>query len=240
MEKPILRVFENVNELLVALADRIVSLANIAIDVNGEFTFVLSGGNSPKRLYELLASDAYASLIDWTKVYFFFGDERYVPVTDPESNAFMARKALFDPLEISDAHIFSVDTSLAPEQAAEAYFEAIRKHFKHKSIEFDCVLLGLGDNAHTASLFPYTAVLSDREAAVKAVFVAELDAYRITFTAPLINQADEIIFLVYGERKHVAVKRILGREWNIGKYPAQLIQPDHGSVYWYLDEAASP
>lgn len=240
MEKPILRIYETVDELLEALADRIVVLANVAIDVKGAFTLVLSGGSSPKRLYELLASDAYRYLIDWTKVYFFFGDERYVPLSHSESNALMAKKSLFDPLEIPKSNIFTVDTRLPPEQAAAAYAGTLKKHFKHRSIEFDCILLGLGGNAHTASLFPYTAVLFDPEATVRAVFVEELGAYRITFTAPLINQANEIIFLVYGANKAVAVKQILGTERNIGKYPAQLIDPDHGSVYWYIDEAAAP
>lgn len=235
-----MRIFDHVDGLLEALADRIVVLANVAIDVKGSFTLVLSGGSSPKRLYELLASEDYRHLIDWSNVYFFFGDERNVPATDAQSNALMAKKTLFAPLDIPKANIFPVNTRLAPAQAAAAYAETLRAYFHPKPIEFDCVLLGLGDNAHTASLFPYTAVLFDPDATVRSVFVEELNAYRITLTAPLINQANEVIFLVYGANKAIAVKQVLGAERNIGKYPAQLIQPDHGSVYWYLDEAAAP
>lgn len=239
MDKPILRVFENVDELLNSLAVFIIKIANEAIEEKGEFTFSLSGGSSPKRLYELLASDAYKYEVDWNKVHFFFGDERYVPSDSPESNALMVRNALFDPLTIPKSNIHVINTTLGPEEAARNYNEVLKSHFENQPIQFDFVLLGLGDNVHTASLFPHTFVLSDLQPAVKAVFVKELDAYRITFNAPLINQANHVAFLVYGQNKAEAVKLALGKEQNIEAYPAQLIHPDHGSVYWFLDEAAA-
>lgn len=239
MEKPILKVFENLDDLLASLAIFIIKVANEAIEEKGEFTFALSGGGSPKRLYELLASEAYNHEIDWNKVYFFFGDERYVPSDNPDSNALMVKNALFDPLAIPKSNIHVINTSLSPEAAAQAYHEVLRSHFKDRPIQFDFILLGLGDNVHTASLFPYTDVLLDTQPSVKAVFVKELDAYRITFNAPLINQANHVAFLVYGENKAEAVGHALGKERNIEKYPAQLIHPDHGSVYWFLDEEAA-
>lgn len=239
MEKPILKVFDDVDQLLNSLAAFLIKVANEAIEEKGEFTFSLSGGNSPKRLYELLASEAYKYEVDWNKARFFFGDERYLPSNSPQSNYLMVKIALFDPLAIPKSNIHIVNTSLSPEEAAQAYHEELRSHFGDRPIQFDFILLGLGDNVHTASLFPYTAVLLDRQPSVKAVFVKELDAYRITFNAPLINQANHIAFLVYGENKAEAVRHALGKEQDIEKYPAQLIHPDHGLVYWFLDEEAA-
>jgi 6-phosphogluconolactonase len=239
MEKPILNVFENVEELLNTLAAFLIKSANEAIEEKGDFTLCLSGGNSPKKLYELLVSDAFRNEVDWNKVYFFLGDERYVPTDNHESNALMVRNALFNPLKIAKTHIFTVDTSLTPEAAARDYHRKIKSYFGSKSIQFDFILLGLGNNVHTASLFPYNPILADKEASVRAVFIEELKAYRITFTAPLINQANKIVFLVYGEDKAEAVAHALGKKKDFKKYPAQLIHPDHGSVYWFLDDKAT-
>jgi len=238
-QQALVNIFDEVNELLSALADFLIESAAKAIKERGEFTLVLSGGNSPKKLYELLASPAYKHKIDWTKVYFFFGDERYVPADDPENNGLMATLTLFDVLPIPEDNIYMINTALAPEHAAESYFETIQSHFKEKPIRFDFILLGLGDNAHTASLFPYTSVLSEHKATVEALFVKELKAFRITFTAPLINQAVQAVFLVYGEGKANAVKQILESPYDPERYPAQLIQPNDGFVYWFLDKAAS-
>lgn len=239
MEKPILNVFEDVQELLTSLATLLTRSANEAIEEKGDFTFCLSGGNSPRRLYELLASEMFRYEVDWSKVFFFFGDERYVPLTSPDSNALMVKNTLFDPLGISKTHAFTVDTSLEPEAAAQDYHRRIKSHFANKPIQFDFILLGLGDDVHTASLFPYTNVLADKEPTVKAVFVEKLQTYRITLTAPLINQANKIAFLVYGEEKADAVAHALEDKKDFGKYPAQLIRPEHGSVYWFLDEKAA-
>lgn len=240
MEKPILKVFENVDELLASLGGFIIKAANEAIEEKGDFTLGLSGGNSPKRLYELLASNPYQYEVDWSRVHFFFGDERYVPSNNPESNALMVKTALFDPLSIPKSNIHIVDTSLSPEKAAQSYQTELLSHFGNRPIQFDFILLGLGDNVHTASLFPYTGVLADVQPAVKAVFIQELNAYRITFNAPLINQASQVAFLVYGENKAEAVGHALGKEKNAEKYPAQLIHPEHGLLYWFLDEKAFP
>lgn len=239
MEKPIINIFETIQELLNSLASFLIKSANEAIEEKGMFTLGLSGGNSPKELYKLLASETYRYAVDWSKVYFFFGDERNVPLDNPENNALMVNNTLFRSLGVSNAHIFTVDTSLSPEAAAQDYYRRIKNFFGSKPIQFDFILLGLGDNVHTASLFPYSSVLSDREAAVRAVFIEELKGYRITFTAPLINQANKIAFLVYGEGKAEAVAHALGKNKNPDKYPAQLIHPEHGSVYWFLDEKAA-
>jgi 6-phosphogluconolactonase len=231
-----LHIYNTTDEVLHGLAAFFVEAAESAIAKNGQFTVSLSGGSSPKKLYELLASDAYKQQVDWSKVFFFFGDERNVPDTDKDSNALMVQTALFTPLKISPAHIFKVDTSLPPAAAAEDYTDAINHFFNNDVVKFDLVLLGLGDNSHTESLFPYTSILKNKNAEVKEVFLEDQQIYRISFTALLINQAEQIAFLVYGAGKAEAVHHVLKDPANIPEYPAQLIRKD---VDWFLDEAAA-
>jgi len=233
-----LNIFNNENEVLSALAEHFVNVGNDAIAAKGKFSVALSGGSSPKKLYELLAS-SYADKLDWEKVYFFFGDERNVPQTHPDSNYLMAKKALFEPLEISTLNIFPVDTSLEPKEAAEKYEEEIEEFFDEVELSFDLVLLGLGDNSHTASLFPHTPVLHDRTPGVKEVFLQDQQVFRITMNAPLINEAQHIAFLVYGAGKAIAVHHVLEDDEDIEEYPAQLIEPIVGEIEWFLDTAAA-
>lgn len=233
-----LNIFDTETEVLTALAGHFVKLGNNAVSEKGKFSVALSGGSSPKKLYELLAS-SFANQLDWTKVYFFFGDERNVPHTDHDSNFLMAKKALFDPLTIDARQIFAVDTSLSPADAAKNYEEEIEQFFDEEELSFDLVLLGLGDNSHTASLFPYTPVLHDRTPGVKEVFLEDQQVYRITLNAPLINEAQNIAFLVYGEGKAIAVHHVLEDDEDIENYPAQLIEPIVGEVEWFLDKPAA-
>jgi 6-phosphogluconolactonase len=233
-----LNIFDTEDEVLAALAKYFVDIADDAITKNGKFSVALSGGNSPKKLYTLLAS-AYKEKVDWDKVYFFFGDERNVPQTDAESNFMMAKKVLFDPLNIAADHIFSFDTSLSPADAAKKYEEEIVKFFDENELSFDLILLGLGDNSHTASLFPDTQVLHDRIPGVKEVFLEDQQVYRITLNAPLINEAEHIAFLVYGEAKAIAVHHVLEDDEDIENYPAQLIEPIVGEIEWFLDVPAA-
>lgn len=233
-----LNIFENEEEVLTALADYFTIIANEAIKKNGKFSVALSGGSSPKKLYELLA-DQYNDQLDWEKVYFFFGDERNVPQDDKDSNYLMAKKALFDPLMINPANIFPVDTSLEPKDAAQKYQEEIESFFDEDENSFDLILLGLGDNSHTASLFPHTPVLHERLPGVKNVYLEDQQVYRITMTAPMINEAQNIAFLVYGEGKAIAVHHVLEDDEDIEEYPAQLIEPIVGDIQWFIDEAAA-
>ncbi len=233
-----LNIFDTEDEALAALAAHFVKIADASIVARGKFSVALSGGNSPKKLYELLAS-AYREKVEWEKVYFFFGDERNVPQTDKDSNYLMAKKALFEPLNISTLNIFPVETSLAPEDAAQKYQEEIETFFDEGELSFDLILLGLGDNSHTASLFPFTPVLHDRTPGVKAVFLQDQQIYRITLNAPLINEAQHIAFLVYGEGKAIAVHHVLEDDEDIEEFPAQLIEPIVGEIEWFLDIAAA-
>jgi 6-phosphogluconolactonase len=233
-----LNIFNTENEVLGALAEHFVNIATQSISAKGKFSVALSGGNSPKKLYELLA-DKYHDQLEWEKVYFFFGDERNVPQTDKDSNYLMAKNALFIPLMIDADHVFPVDTSLSPAEAAKKYEEEVEEFFDEDEPSFDLVLLGLGDNSHTASLFPHTPVLHDRTPGVKVVFLPDQNVYRITLNAPLINEAKHIAFLVYGEGKAIAVHHVLEDDEDIEEYPAQLIEPIVGEIEWFLDEAAA-
>jgi 6-phosphogluconolactonase len=233
-----LNIYNNEKQVLAALAARFVKIANEAIAKRGKFSVALSGGSSPKALYELLAA-SFKDKVEWDKVYFFFGDERNVPQTDKDSNYLMAKKALFEPLEIDHSNIFPVETELGPHESAKKYEEEIEEFFEDGELSFDLILLGLGDNSHTASLFPYTPVLHDRTPGVKEVFLQDQQAYRITMNAPLINEARHIAFLVYGGAKAIAVHHVLEDDEDIENYPAQLIEPITGEIQWFLDSAAA-
>ena len=234
-----LRISKTPEELLLALADFLIARATASIALSGRFNFVLSGGSSPIKLYELLALEEFRNKIDWKNVFFFFGDERYVPADHPGSNFLMAKKALLDPLHIADDHVFAIDTRQSPAESARAYEKRIRDYFGGPC-RFDFVLLGLGDNSHTVSLFPHTEVLHEKKALVKETYVEEVKMYRITMTAPLINEARTAAFLVYGSPKAEAVHRVIElRPVNIEEYPAQLIHLDDGELHWFLDEAAA-
>jgi len=234
-----INVYNNESEVLNGLANYFVETAASSIADHGQFSVALSGGNSPKKLYELLASSSFRDKVEWNKVHFFFGDERYVPHTDPQSNYLMAKKALLEPLDLSYKQIFPIDTSLTPEEAAQKYTTDINYYFAGTEVRFDLILLGLGDNSHTASLFPHTPVLHDKTVSVKEVFLEDLQVFRITMTAPLINQARHIAYLVYGAGKAAAVHHVIEDKIDIENYPAQLIKPQNGDLQWFLDTGAA-
>lgn len=234
-----LHILKTIPELINAIASYFIGVGKNAITSRGEFNVVLSGGSSPKKLYELLASPGYKEQVNWKKVNFFFGDERNVPANDSENNAYMAKETLFDPLNIPKSNIFPINTSLSPQEAAKSYTKTITAHLGRQELQFDLILLGLGENAHTASLFPYTPVLTDKSTSVQAVFLEDQKVYRITMTAQLINRARNIAFLVYGQEKADAVHHVLEDEFDLEKYPAQGINPLKGELHWFLDEAAA-
>lgn len=240
MSQPKLNIYQTVDEVISGIADYFVQVADECIAQHEMFNVSLSGGSSPKKLYQLLASDKYRTSVNWEKVFFFFGDERYVPADSTDSNFRMVKEALFDPLKIAPKQIFPVNTSIEPPAAsAKDYQQQLLAHFGDQEIKFDLILLGLGDNSHTASLFPHTPVLHDKEAEIKAVYLPDQDVYRITKTAKMINQAHHIAFLLFGEGKAAAVKHVLQDDSDIEEFPAQLIKPENGDVQWFMDEPAA-
>lgn len=234
-----LRIYKTTEELTLDLANYIIEIAQKTIEKNDRFNFVLTGGNSPKALYTFLATE-YRSKIDWNKVFFFFGDERNVPANDENYNGLMAKKSFFDILETPEDHIFYVNTTLDPQAAAADYKNRIDKHFNNNDLVFDLILLGMGDDAHTASIFPHTTLVGNTEATVASVFVEKLNTHRISLTAPLINKALNVAFLVFGENKAEALKHVIKDEQKeVDNYPSQLINPIDGKLTWFVDEAAS-
>lgn len=232
-------IYNDKQSLFSDLAEYILKIGNEAIQERGRFNFVLTGGSSPKNLYQALAT-TYRERLDWKHVYFFFGDERDVSPEDESYNGLMARNSILDPLGIAADQIFYVNTRLNPQEAADDYNKAITAHFKGETPAFDLILLGMGDEAHTASMFPDTDILTNEAATVAAVYVEKLSANRISFTAPLINLANYVAFLVFGSGKAEAVKQVIEPEENNPMlYPAQLVQPLDGSLTWFLDEDAA-
>jgi len=231
--------FTSVNALNEALAAYIMEIAHQAIAERGRFNFVLTGGSSPKALYRYLAS-RYRDEIHWDKVYFFFGDERNVLPEHDDYNGCMADEHLLRPLHIAQDHVFYVNTSLAPEQAAADYEARIQAHFRDNPVVFDLILLGMGDDAHTASIFPGTDLVRNDQESVAAVWVEKLNTYRISMTAARINKARQIAFIVFGENKAAAIRHVLRNpEKDVNRYPAQLIEAETGHTDWFMDDAAA-
>lgn len=233
------KVFSSDAELIKAAADTIVLIAREAVAKRGRFVISLSGGHTPEHLYITLSKPPYVDQMPWSHVYIFWGDERYVPADDEQNNANMARRTLLNHITIPAENIFPVQTQFSPADAAKNYEECIRRLFGNETPVFDLMLLGIGDNSHTASLFPNTEVLHEHSRLVKEVFVEEVEMYRITMTVPLINNSRNILFLVEGESKAEAVNTILNGTYKPDTYPAQLIRPVDGKLFWYLDSNAA-
>ena len=233
-----LNIFENESELNEELAQYVIDIANIATAEKGRFDFVLTGGNSPKGLYNLL-STTYKDQIDWDKVYFFFGDERTVLPFEKDYNGLMAKESFFDNLTLKEEQIYYINTNLTPEKAAADYKQRLDKHFNGKPIVFDLVLLGMGDDAHTASIFPQTELVHNNEATVASVWVEKLNTFRVSLTAPLINQAKNVAFITFGANKAEALEQVWRDEKEVSNFPAQLINPTSGELQWFVDEAAT-
>jgi 6-phosphogluconolactonase len=210
-----------------------------AISERRRFSVVLSGGETPRRLYEILATPPFQARICWGDVHVFWSDERCVPPDDPRSNARMARQALLDHVPIPPENIHPIHCETSPQQAALSYEQELRDFFGSQPPIFDLVLLGLGENGHTASLFPNTPVLKEQQRWVVEVYVAELEMYRVTLTAPLINQARQVVFLVCGSEKASVLQDVLEGAYQPNDLPAQLIRPNGAHPIWLVDKAAS-
>lgn len=231
-----IKIFQTPEETVAALANKIISLSSEAIKKDGRFLIALSGGNTPKKLFELLATEAYRKKINWHKTWIAWSDERYVPQNNPESNVGMAMNALIKHIPVPESQILIPDTSLEPEVSA-LHYETLIKSTINEGASFHLILLGLGSDGHTASLFPGTDILTEKSALVKSVFVPQKDTYRLSFTAKLINQAKNVAFLVTGNEKANILEHLLNHK--LPPYPARLIHPAEGKLFWYLDSDAA-
>ena len=236
--EPEIRIWNTPADLFQAAAAEFGALAWDAAQSQGRFSVALSGGSTPKSLYELLASGSIPN-IPWDKIFFFFGDERFVPPDHPDSNYRMAREAgLF--AKVPDDHVFRVPTEEKDaDTAALDYEQTLRKFFSVKPGEFprfDLVLLGLGPDGHTASLFPGTAALNEKNRLVVANWIEKFQTYRITLTLPVLNHAACVMFLVSGQDKAKIVPEVLENE--NANLPSQKVHPADGRLLWLLDGAA--
>ncbi len=234
------RIYSDFEALSRGAAELFARCAGEAIEKQGRFTVVLSGGATPKRTYELLAGPPFRDGIAWDRVVVFWGDERWVPPEDHRSNARMARQALLDHAPVSPLRIHPIEGGTSPEEAARRYEALLRAFFANGPPRFDLVLLGLGEDGHTASLFPGDPALEESERWVLPVYPAQRDLCRITLTAPLINRSGEIVFVVSGASKARALHEVLEGPRDPSRLPAQLIHPESGRLHWLADrEAAS-
>ena len=229
-------------------AKRFTELANTAIAQSGRFTVALSGGTTPRDLFQILSAPPFRDTIDWSKVYIFFGDERCVPPDDPDSNYRMASETLLSQVSIPTENVFRMRGEDPPNQAAAEYATQLQDFFKLAQAggpspenypRLDLVLLGMGPDGHTASLFPGTAALQERGKPVTANYVPKMDANRVSLTAPAINRAANIIFLVAGASKAQALKAVLEGDYQPHVYPSQLIRPSQGKLTFLVDQAAA-
>ena len=231
------------DELKRIAAEKFVSIARNALKRKDKFTVALAGGSTPKSLYNLLASEKFRSQINWKKVFFFFGDERNVLPDSDESNFRMANENLLNPLQISPENIFRWETELEDaEKIAENYEKTIKEFFdlaKNELPRIDLILLGMGDDGHTASLFPCTEALRETKRIAVVNFVEKLNTNRLTFTFSAINNASNVVFLVSGATKANALKEVLEGEFQLEKFPSQNVNLKNGNLFWLIDSQAA-
>jgi 6-phosphogluconolactonase len=234
------RVLGSTQELFRAAAQKFCDLGSRAIQDHGRFTVALSGGSTPRGLNHELVTN-FSSALPWNDVFFFWGDERHVPPDSRENNYRMANETLLSKLPISAGHVFRIPSEILDAgQAAEAYELTLRDFFRpapDSFPRFDFVLLGLGPDGHTASLFPGTCALEENQRWVVANWVEKLETFRITVTYPVLNHAASVMFLISGEDKAEMVRTALKDP--AASLPCQKVEPVDGELMWYLDQAAA-
>lgn len=226
-------------EMAAAATAYFVETCAAVIAEKGKCSVCLSGGSTPKRMFKLLSSDDWKNKVEWSKLFIFWGDERSVPQDSPDSNSGEAMRLLFDLVPIPKENIFAINGALDPAESAEVYQTTLETFFGDHEPAFDLCFLGMGDDGHTASLFPYTEVIYEDEYWVKDVFVEKLDTTRISLTAEIINQAARIVFLIGGENKATVLKEVLTGDFNPEKLPSQLIIRSGAGITFFLDEGAA-
>jgi 6-phosphogluconolactonase len=216
-----------------------VQQAQLAVARRDRFVVALSGGRTPRRLYEILANPPFCNEVVWEKTHVFWGDERCVPPDDRRSNALMARRALLDHVPVPPAHIHPILCYENPVTSAKQYGDLLHDFFSGKSPVFDLILLGLGENGHTASLFPQSRILKDPTAWTASIYLEEEGMHRVTLMPAVINRSRLVAFLVFGEAKASVLKKVLSEPSDPFSLPAQLVRPYNGKLVWLVDKAAA-
>jgi len=241
--KPTLQIVSSRQELGQAVATLVARLSAQAISDRGRFTVALSGGSLPKIVCPPLVSEPLRSQIDWSAWHVFWADERCVPLDHPDSNFRLARQQLFDQVKIPVAQIYPIDDSFEPGITAKAYEAVLKQFFQPapgRPPRFDLILLGMGEDGHTASLFPRHPLLDDTTRWVAPVFDSpKPPPERTTLTLPVINQARYVVFVTAGAGKADSLARVLASDDRVEKIPAQLVRPTEGELFWFVDEAAA-
>ena len=234
-----IRVFPDPAALADAAARQIVERAQADIDARGAFSIALSGGSTPRDLHLRLSSSPLKDQVDWAHVHIFFGDERCVPPDDAQSNYRMADETLLSGVPIAPGHIHRMKGELPPETAAAEYESDLREYFKDEPPRLDVILLGMGDNGHTASLFPGLSAVHEQQKWVVAENVPEVGMWRITLTPVVLNLGREVMFLVAGSGKATMLQQVLEGAFAPDARPAQIVRPTPGEVIWFVDTAAA-
>jgi 6-phosphogluconolactonase len=234
-----LHIYKNPEELSKAVAEWITAYIESVLAKGNRFTIALSGGSTPQKLNTILAASPYKQRIDWKKMHIFWGDERAVPFTDDRNNAKMAYDTLLNHLPIPKQQIHVMRTDISPEASAAAYEDILHSYFDQTATSFDLVLLGMGDDGHTLSLFPGTAIVHEQKAWAEAFFLKSQDMYRISLTTTIVNKAAAIAFLAVGTNKAKTLEQVLEGALQPDIYPSQLIKPVNGELHWFVDEAAA-
>ena len=236
------RVFPTPQALFDAAAQSFVQETRAAVTARGRFTVALSGGSTPKGLFQVLATTDHDAL-PWDRMFFFWGDERHVPPNNVESNYRMVMETLLSKVPVPPGNIFRVPAEdRDANQAASEYETVVRDFFglgQGQFPRFDLILLGMGPDGHCASLFPQTAALQEKTRVFLANWVPKLQTYRLTFSAPVLNNARNVEFLVAGADKAPALREVLEGQQNADLYPSKLIKPADGNLVWMVDQAAA-
>ena len=239
MAKRDLVICKDTAELSGRTADRFIEIAQRSIRSSGRFAVALSGGSTPKNLYSRLSSPAYQERLSWPNVHLFWGDERCVPPDHPDSNFRMVKEALLSKIEIPPENVHRMAGEREPSTAASEYEKHLQEFFLVKNgalPRFDLILLGVGDDGHTASLFPGSGALHETKRLVLAPFVEKLKSHRLTLTLPVLNQGGEVWFLVTGSDKAGIIKEIFSASADL---PAAKVQPENGKLMWFITQDAA-
>lgn len=237
MTIPEIKVLPDAAALAAEAAERFITLARESTEQRGRFSVALSGGHTPETMFQLLAQEPYRSQVAWEKVEIFFSDERCVPPDSQESNFRMANEALLKKVPIPGDNVYRMRGEIDPNEAATEYGQVLKEKFADRGL--DLIFLGMGPDGHTASLFPGTEALREAKHRCVANYVPKFNAWRITMTAPFINRAQTVMFLVTGADKAERVKDVLEGPPDPERLPSQLIRPDPGTLVWLLDVAAA-
>lgn len=234
-----LNIYDSKEKLSEEMTSWMCDLINSTLQDQEFFTLALSGGETPQMLYKKLASEEYKEKINWKRVHIFWGDERVIPFDDDRNNAKMAFKNLINQITIPPAQVHKMRVDIEPLFAAKDYENVLQTYFGNTEKSFDLILLGVGDDGHTLSLFPGSLVVDEKQHWVNAVYNEKQKMYRITLMPSIVNKASHIAFMVTGENKSEILYRIIEGQYEPNVLPAQLIKPENGELHWFLDKVAA-